>query len=131
MAHNYRIGGSQASIILKADIHTVGLAASSAVVLDASNQSDPGTRVAHSVDATGDIGAQAVGNYTSLKGKVLTVFTKITLTGNDPDARKAEATLVGGAYTLSGGDGGEQTFNDPTVNYDDPNVFLNFVATLT
>lgn len=130
MAHNYQIGQSQGQITLKADIHAVGLAASRALVLDAGNQADPGTQVAHSINATGDIDAQAVGNYTSLKGKVLTVFTKITLTGADPAARQAEANLVGGAYTLSGGDSGEQTFNDPTVNYDDPNVFLNFVATL-
>jgi|GEM_PF-1562831 len=131
MAHNYQIGGSHAPIILKADIHTVGLAASRALVLDASNQSDQGMQVAQSINATGDIDPQTVGNYISLKGKVLTVFTKIALTGTDPAARQTEANLVGGAYTLSGGDGGEQTFNDPTVNYDDPNVFLNFVATLT
>lgn len=131
MAHHYQIGASQSPITLKADIHTVGLAASSAVVIDANNQNDPGKRVAHSIDATGDINTQSIGDYTSLKGKVLTVFTKISLTGTDATARQAEAELVGGAYTLNGGDDGGQTFTDPTVNYDDPNVILNFVATLT
>lgn len=130
MSNTYNIGSITNQISLEADIDTVGLAASRAIVLDV-NGTDRGTAVAHSVDATGAIAEQNIGDKSTLKGLRLSVFTKITLTGDDATGRATEADAIGGTYKLNGGDDGAKTFTNPTKTYIDPNVFLNFIADLT
>src|SRR6185312_3030765 len=124
MANTYNIGGSTGQITLEADISTVGLAATQAIVLDVSGDDD-GTRVASSTDATGNIPSQAIGDFNLIKGKRLTVFTKISLTDSDPAARANQAASVSGIYILAGGDGGAQTYTNTTRDYKDPNVFMS------
>src|SRR4051812_34529729 len=102
--NSYQVGSGTNNIILAADINTVGLAASRAIVLVVSGN-DPGTPVAHSVDATGDIQTQSIGQPATLKGQRLSVFTKIDLLGPDAATRQQEAQNLGATYTLSGGDG--------------------------
>ena len=126
MSNTYKIGGSIGPIAMEADINTIGLAASRAIVLDVAG-TDNGTAVAHSVDATGDISKQSIGDFKSLKGKRLSVFTKIALTGSDANARKTEANNLTGTYALDGGDDGFQSYNNPIKTIVDPNVFLNFL----
>ena len=130
MSNYYNIGISQNPISLAADIISVGLAASRASVTDVS-ASNPATPVAHSVDATGGIPQQDIGDFSLLKGMRLLVFTKISLTGGDPDARAAEAASINGTYILSGGDDNVQTYSGPDITYLDPNVFLSFIVDLT
>lgn len=125
----YNIGTSTNQIKLHADINTIGLAASRAIVLLVSGTGS-GTAVAHSVNATGDIPRQNIGGGQALKGLRLSVFTKISLTGVDQSTREIEAKQVTASYTLDGGDDGVQTYNTPIVTYLDPNVFLNFLVDL-
>jgi hypothetical protein len=129
MANTYNIGDSVGQITLEADISTVGLAASRAFVLDVLSN-DPGTAVAHSNDATGNIASQSIGDFNLMKRKRLTVFTKISLTGADATTRAKEAASVSGIYILSGGDDGMQTYTNTTSDYVDPNVFLNCLVDL-
>lgn len=129
MANTYNIGASTANIKLAVDITSIGLAASRASVLVV-NGSDPGVAVAHSVDATGDIPEQAIGYSDSLKGKRLTVYTKVSLTGDDANNRALEAAHVKGEYEVSGGSDGNKSFNNPVATYVDPDVFLLFVVDL-
>jgi hypothetical protein len=129
MANTYNIGNSTSQITLEADINTVGLAATRAFVLDVAG-TDPGTAVAHSNDASGNLPPQPIGDFNLLKGKRLTVFTKISLTGSDATTRATEAQSVSGIYILSGGDDGTQTFTNTTSDYVDPNVFLNCLVDL-
>ncbi|PTR00909.1 hypothetical protein C8P68_101138 [Mucilaginibacter yixingensis] len=77
MPNVYKIGNSHNSINLQADIHTVGAAASKASITSLDDDSDAGVAVARSVDATGDIESQPIGDYRSLKGKLLNVWTEI------------------------------------------------------
>lgn len=130
MANTYNIGGSINQITLQADIISIGVAGTRASILDLAS-ANPGIAVAHSTDATGNISKQSIGNYTTLKGKQLTVFTQIALLGSDAPTRVAEAPTCAGTYTISGGDNGVQTFNDPTNTYIDPFVYLTFVVDLT
>jgi hypothetical protein len=123
MSNTYNIGASTGQINLAVDITTVGLAATRASVLVVNN-SNPGVPVAHSVDATGDIASRSIGGGASLSGKRLTVFTMVTLTGNNAASRATEAAAVRGKYELSGGDGGIKTFNNPVKSYQDPNVYV-------
>jgi len=129
MANTYNIGNSAGQITMEADISTVGLAATQAIVLDVSGDDD-GTRVASSTDATGNIPTQPIGDFNLLKGKRLTVFTKISLTDSDPAARAIQAAQVSGIYILDGGDGGAQTYTNTTRDYKDPNVFMNCLVDL-
>ncbi len=127
--NTYQVGSGAANILLAADINTVGLAATRAIVLVVTG-TDAGTPVAHSVDATGDISEQSIGQPAKLKGQRLSIFTKIDLLGTDAPTRQLEAQNIGATYTLSGGDSGNQTYNNPTKTYMDPSVFLNFLVDL-
>jgi hypothetical protein len=129
MPNTYIIGTSTEQINLAADITTVGLAASRASVLVV-DDTNPGVPVAASVDATGDIVNTVIGGGTSLKGKRLTVFTMVTLTGEDQGSRQIEADAVRGTYMLSGGDEGVKSYSDPIKSYRDPNVFTVFIVDL-
>jgi len=124
MINTYNIGTGTGQITLEVDISTVGLAATQAIVIKVSGDDD-GTKVASSDDATGNIPSQPIGDFDLLKGKRLTVFTKISLTDSDPVARANQAAATSGIYILDGGDGGTQTYTNTTRDYKDPNVFLN------
>lgn len=124
MPNTYNIGSGSGQITLEADISTVGLAATQAIVLKVSGNDD-GTKVASSTDATGNIPSQPIGDSNSLKGMRLTVFTKISLTDSDPAVRATQAASVSGIYIVDGGDGGTQTYTNTTRDYIDPNVFMN------
>ena len=130
MADTYNIGASTAQITLQADIVSIGVAGSRASILNLASP-DPGIPVAHSTDASGNISQQSIGDYTTLKAMRLTVFTQIALLGSDAPTRAAEAPNCTGTYTITGGDDGVQTFNDPINNYIDPFVYLTFVIDLT
>lgn len=127
MSNTYKIGNSQGQISLEVNIVSVALAATQASVLVVSS-ADPSTPVANSTNATGNIPQQPIGDQTLLGGKRLSVFTKVTLPGDDAAARAAQAPNVTGIYTLSGGDDGVKTYNNPVSTYNDPNVFLLFVT---
>ncbi|WP_339880322.1 hypothetical protein [uncultured Algoriphagus sp.] len=129
MSNTYNIGLTTGQIHLAVDITTVGLAATRASVLIVNNNS-PGVPVAHSVDATGDINGKPIGGGVSLKGKRLTIFTMVTLTGDDPNVRAIEAQAVRGQYELSGGDEDIKSFNNPVKSFQDPNVFVISVIDL-
>lgn len=129
MANTYNIGNSTGQINLEADISTVGLAATQAIVLAVAGDDD-GTMVAKSTDATGNIPSQPIGDFNLLKGKRLTIFTKISLTDSDPTARANQAATTSGIYILSGGDDGTQTYTNTTRDYKDPNVFMNCLVDL-
>jgi len=130
MANTYNIGSSTGQISLEADIVSIGLAASVANITDLAG-TDPDTQVAESTNATGNIDQQPIGDHTLLKGKRLSIQTKVTLLGDDAAARATQAPNVTGSYTLSGGDDGDKTYNNPVNTYQDPNVFLFFVVDLT
>jgi hypothetical protein len=130
MANTYNIGGTTTPINLEAGITTTGLAASRASVLDLS-ETIPDIAVAHSDDATGNISNQPIGDYTILKGKRLTVYTKVSLPGDDAPTRAIQAAAIAASYTLSSGDDGTTTYNNPNSTYTDPDVALLFVVDLT
>ncbi len=107
------------------DIDTIGLAASRAIIIDI-NSPGPGSPVAHSENATGDIAQKEIGNADAVKNKRLSILTKIDLIG-DLEARKTESKRLTGKYTLSGGEDGLKEFNDPikTVHDNFSTVFLH------
>jgi hypothetical protein len=125
----YNVGNGSQQISLTADIDTRGLAASRAIVVDL-NSTAAGKPVAHSIDATGDISLKQIGSAFSLKGKRLSVFTKIDLLGDDKDTRKKEYERLGGTYTVSGGPDGSQAFTNPTKTLIDENYLSLFVNQL-
>lgn len=129
MSNTYNIGTSTEQIKLAVDITTVGLAASRASVLIV-NDNQPGIPVAHSVDATGDISNQSIGNGAFLQGKRLTVFTKVALIGDNRDERETEVQTIRGSYRLLGGDVGVKYYNEPILSYQDPSVYVIMVIDL-
>ena len=113
----YKVGKGTKQITLAADIDTFGLAASRAIVLDIKTN-DPEVKVGHSVDATGDISRTDIGTCEVLKGKRLSIMTKIDLVG-DKASRKKEAERLGAKYILDEGAEGLQVFTDPDKEISD------------
>jgi hypothetical protein len=118
----YTVGSGQKAIQLTADISTLGLAASRAILVDL-NSTSSGVSVAHSNDATGDIPVSEIGLPDDLKGKRLSIFTKVDITGNDVESRKKEFEEISASYELSNGDSGQVTFSDPQKTVDDNFLF--------
>jgi hypothetical protein len=114
----YTVGSGQKTIQLTADISTLGLAASRAILVDL-NTGAPGISVAHSNDATGDIAVSEIGPQQGLKGKRLSIYTKVDLTGNDMESRKKEFEEIAASYELTNGDSGQKTFSNPQKTVDD------------
>jgi hypothetical protein len=108
----YRVGNGTTQISMSADISTISLAASRALVVDL-NSSDPGKPVGHSADATGDISKREIGTADALRGQRLSIFTRIDILGSSPEERKKEYERATGYYTLSGGTDGDRIFNSP------------------
>lgn len=121
----YKVGNGTFQITLIADIDTIGLAASRAIVIDL-NVPGPGLPVAHSQDATGDIPQTEIGSADLVRNKRLSILTKIDLIG-DEAARKAESERLTGKYTLNGGEESLKVFTAPikTVHNNFSTVFLH------
>jgi len=114
--NDYNVGNGLDTIQLTVDINTVGLAATRAIVIKV-NSTDPGTSVAHSNDATGDVQRQPI-NKIPLKGMRLSVFTKIDITGADKETRKKEYERLTGKYVLEGSADGMKSFTEPIKTSD-------------
>ena len=120
----YQVGNGTQEIDLAVDIDTFGLAASRAIVLDL-NSSDPAVTVGVSSNATGDIEEKEIGTADSLKGKRLSILTKIDLIG-DQASNTAESERLAGIYSLNNGAEGFKVFDTPekTVAADFSSVVL-------
>jgi hypothetical protein len=108
----YPVGNGAIQISMSADISTISLAASRALVVDL-NSSDPGKPVGHSADATGDISKTGIGTAAALRGLRLSIFTRIDVLGSSLEERKKEYDRATGYYSLSGGTNGDTNFNTP------------------
>ncbi len=113
----YHVGKDSIQIRLSVDITTTGLAATTAILLIVAS-TDPGIPVAKSSEASGDIAATVIGLPAVLVNKRLSIFTKISLTGSDLQARKQEFERLTAKYSLSGGEDGEKTYQDPVRSAD-------------
>jgi hypothetical protein len=114
----YTVGSGTASIQLKVDISTLGLAASRAIVVDL-HSSAPGVSVAHSNDATGDIQDTSIGLPENLKVRRLSIYTKVDITGNNLELRKKEYEEISASYVLSNGEDGLVIYKEPHKNVDE------------
>jgi hypothetical protein len=125
----YKAGSGSLQILLSSDISTIGLAGSRATVF-VPGSGDPSLPVAHSVDATGDIPVSAIGKPPSLKGKRISVMSKIDLSiVGDLEAREKEYNKIGARYFLDGGPEHLKEFEaDPSdvTHSDDFNTVLIF-----
>ena len=129
--YGYNLGKDSNEIKFMVDLDSTGLAATRAIVIDL-NSSDPAEAVAHSENATGDIAEKIIGDGKKLKGKMLSVLTKIDLVG-DVAANKKECERLSAKYYLDGGADGHIYFNDPRkrVAADFSRVVLNMEIDLT
>jgi hypothetical protein len=129
--YSYDVGGDTSQISLMVDIDTIGLAATRAIVLDLST-TDPAVPVGHSENATGDIKEGNIGTGKQLKGKLLSVLTKIDLIG-DAAANKTESERLSGKYYIDGGKDGYIYFDAPVkvIATDFSRVILNMEIDLT
>jgi len=116
--HTYNLGSGTQPIQLTVDVSTLGLAATRAILVDV-NSTSPGVSVAQSIDATGDISITGIGLPDILKNKRLSIFTKVNLTGTDPDSRKKEFDGITATYVIANGADGQLTVSDPQKTVDD------------
>lgn len=130
-SYSYDVGKDPNRISLMVDIDTIGLAASRAIVVDLQTE-DPAKPVGHSENATGDIMEKDIGPAKELKGKLLSILTKIDLIG-DMETNKKECARLTVKYYLDGGQDGYIYFDDPrkTVAADFSRVILNMEIDLT
>jgi hypothetical protein len=128
MPNTYNIGDSTNQILLTARINSGNPAATRAIYINMADPDDEGTEVAVSVNASGNLIAQPIGDGTVLKGKRLSVVTQVAITGDDALTRKQAADQVSGSYTLAQGAAGSQTYNSPlkSVNVTFTQVTLTF-----
>jgi hypothetical protein len=99
----YKAGSGTLQILLSTDISTIGLAGSRATLF-VPGSGDPSIPIAHSVDATGDIPVSAIGTPSSLKGKRISVMSKVDLSiVGDLEAREKEYSKMRARYFLDGG----------------------------
>jgi len=128
---NYKAGSGPLQILLSTDISTIGLAGSRATVF-APGSGHPSLPVAHSVDATGDIPVSAIGMPASLKGKRISIMSKVDLSiVGDLEAREREYNKLGARYFLDGGPEHLKEFEaDPSdvTHSEDFNTVLIFKA---
>lgn len=107
------MGTSQTPVFLTADIRTLGLAASRAILLHPELDIPPVT-VAHSVDATGDIARTSIGFAKGVSGMRLSILTHINLidSGVGLDQQVSGTSAV---YLLEGQQSGRQPYSDPLI----------------
>lgn len=104
---SYKVGNGNQQVVLTADVTTIGLAATRAIV-----NSSPITTVAMSNDVTGDILEKEIGIAGHLVNRTLAVMSKIDLSiFLTEQERKKEYENLKISYALSGGDDGEKDFN--------------------
>ncbi|NEU09151.1 hypothetical protein GZH53_12565 [Flavihumibacter sp. R14] len=128
---SYKAGSGQLQILLSTDITTIGLAGSRATVF-VPGSGNPSVPVAHSVDATGDIPISAIGLPSSLKGKRISIMSKIDLSiVGDQEAREKEFNKLVARYFLDGGPEHLKKFEanfQEVTHSDDFNTVLIFKA---
>ena len=126
---SYKAGSGLLQILLSTDITTIGLAGSRATVF-IPGSGNPSIPVAHSVDATGDIPVSAIGLPASLKGKRISIMSKIDLSiVGDREAREKEFNKLSSRYFLDGGPEHLRKFDaspDEVTHSDDFNTVLIF-----
>jgi hypothetical protein len=108
----YKVGSGNQHIRMTADIETLQLASSRAIAIDL-NSDDPGKPVANSDDASGDIIDKSIGSASSLKGKRLSILTRVDLFGT-LEERKAAYRSLTATYILERGTDGKKEFIKPT-----------------
>lgn len=115
--NNYSVGSGNNQITLTVDIDALGLAATRAIVVDTANPSD-WKEVAASSTTSGDIPEDEIGAANAIKGRRLSVLTKIDLFG-DEETRKQESERLAGKYWLNHGDDGLAEYNNARKNVSD------------
>lgn len=113
----YNVGTGNEAIFLAVDISTLGLAASRAILVDVAS-SAPGTSVASSHDASGDIPSVLIGKAADIRNRRLTIVTKVDLIGKDYETRKKEFEQMTAKYDLKSGLGAEARFTNPEKKSD-------------
>lgn len=100
---SYKAGSGELQILLSTDISTIGLAGSRATSFILGS-GDPSVPIAHSVDATGDIPVSAIGKPSQIKGRRISIMSKIDLSiVGDLEDRKSEFNKLKAMYILDGG----------------------------
>ena len=126
---SYEAGSGSLQILLGTDLTTIGLAGSRATVFTPGSGS-PSIPVAHSVDATGDIPISAIGLPSFLKGKRISIMSKIDLSiVGDQQARENEFSKLVARYFLDGGPEHLRQFEanpEEVTHSDDFNTVLIF-----
>jgi hypothetical protein len=115
--NTYNTGTGTQPIQLMADISTLALAASRAILVDL-NSGAQGVSVAQSKNATGDIPLTPIGLPSIISKKRLSIFTKIDIAGSDLPTRKREYEGITANYVLSQGIDGEKSFSNPEKTVD-------------
>ena len=109
---SYKVGSGNQHIRLTADIDTLQLASSRAIAIDL-HSDEPGLPVASSDDASGDMIDKSIGSASSLRGKRLSILTRVDLFGTLEERKAAYKTLTA-TYTLERGKDGKKEFIKPT-----------------
>ncbi len=113
----YHVGTENEEISLAVDISTLGLAATRAILVEVAS-SLPGTSVASSHDASGDIPGVLIGKAADIINHRLTIVTKVDLIGNDYETRKKEFEQMTAKYELWAGVGTQTRFSKPDKKAD-------------
>ena len=127
----YKAGSGTLQILLSTDISTIGLAGSRATMF-VPGSGVPSIPIAHSVDATGDIPVSAIGTPSLLKGKRISIMSKVDLSiVGDAQAREREYNKIRARYFLDGGAEHLKAFDvdaSDVTHSDDFNTVLIFKA---
>jgi hypothetical protein len=130
MNNTYQIGTSQDGILLSVLVNAPGPAATNAITVNPQNEAEPGVQLGHSNDPNGEIDQLSIGKSATLTGKRLGALTKVGIPGADLQTRQQAAAQVSAKYTLTGGEAGSQSYNNPniTISDDATTVFVNFTC---
>ncbi len=120
----YQVGEGIGDILLEVDVNTIGLAASRAIILIV-NSIDPSNAVAHSENASGDIAKTPIGKADKIKGKRLSILTKVNLLQSIIE-NKIEANRASVTYLLNNGLNGKQIYSNPTKAISSDNSTIVF-----
>ncbi|GAB3936592.1 hypothetical protein [Mucilaginibacter myungsuensis] len=128
MPPTYKIGSSTDRIKITVNISADAPAATEVRLLTIPS-GGKFTVLSTSQDATGDIHGELIGDHTTLKGKRLQVFTQVSIPDHhSEEERKRIADNVTAAYTLEHGEEGKKRFAAASIDFIDPNVFINFLV---
>ncbi len=108
----YNVGNGLLQIKLKVDISTLGLAATRAIMIDL-NTNAPAVSIAHSSDASGDIGSKEIGLPNLILNKRIAIISRIHLLEIDGgDSLQTQSRNILAEYILDGGTNGRARFNE-------------------